>query len=176
MSYKPKNDLYSLLHEVSIDMGRGPRRGLSTRPGQNKIAKILEKSEDGELPQPVLREKVGVQAGTLSELLIKMEKEGLVERRRSKRGGRELIVSVTEKGRICALESRLSERERDEELFGFMNDHDREELTRILNMILEKWHEQTGETLGERRERRWAENAERRHEELEIEQRLAAIE
>ena len=176
VEYKPKHDLYALLHQVSIDMGRGPRRGLVTRPGQNKILKTLDKTEDGEMLQTQLKERLGVGAGTVSEILMKMEKEGFIERRRSNRGGRELIVSITEKGRIIALESRLSEEERDTELFGCLDEEDRKELDRILNKLLKAWHEDNGETLGERRERRWEENAQRRREELEIEKRLAAIE
>ena len=147
-----------------------------TRPGQNKILKTLDKTEDGEMLQTQLKERLGVGAGTVSEILMKMEKEGFIERRRSNRGGRELIVSITEKGRIIALESRLSEEERDTELFGCLDEEDRKELDRILNKLLKAWHEDNGETLGERRERRWEENAQRRREELEIEKRLAAIE
>lgn len=175
MSYKPKKDLYSLLHEVSITMGRGPRQGLATRPGQNKVLKILNKQEDGSMLQQELLKKLGIRAASLSELLRKLEKEDYVSRQRSPRGGNEILVTITEKGRISAIECELSERERDEELFGCLTADERAELIRVLNKLLGTWREADGEDEGARRERRWKENAQMQDEQREIEARLQRI-
>ena len=55
--FNRKQDLYTLLHQVSIRMGRGPRQGLAVRPGRNKVLKTLEKN-DGEMRQRALLGKV----------------------------------------------------------------------------------------------------------------------
>lgn len=156
MTYKPKQDLYSLLHETGIAMGRGPRQGLVVRPGQNKVLKILNSC--GEMRQKELQDKLGIRAASLSELLRKLEKDEYVTRRRSQVSGKEIIVAITEKGRISALECELAKKERDEELFGCLSAEERQQLSTLLNKLLGTWREADGETDGQRRERRWKEN------------------
>lgn len=157
MAYKSKNDLYSLLHETGIAMGRGPRQGLAVRPGQNKVLKILDKH--GEMLQRDLLDKLGIRAASLSELLRKLENDGYVTRRRSEVKGSAIIVTITEKGRISALECQLAQKERDEELFGCLTSEERDQLCGLLNKLLGTWREADNETEGQRRERRWKENA-----------------
>lgn len=166
MAYQEKNDLYALLHEVGASMGRGPRQGYATRPGQNKVLKILD--EHGSMRQRELLDRIGVSAATLSELLRKIEKEGYVTRAVSEADRREIIVGITEKGRISALECRMSEDERDQALFGFLSDEERESLKTLLNKLLRVWDLQSLETACQRRERRWKENALIQAEQREI--------
>lgn len=175
MPYKPKNDLYSLLHEVSISMGRGPRQGLATRPGQNKVLKVLNKQPDGTMMQQELLKKLGIRAASLSELLRKLEKEGYISRARGIHGGNEIEVAITEQGRISAIECELSERERDTELFGCLTEEERDVLKSLLNKLLGTWHDAAGETEGQRRERRWRENEQLQDEQREINALLQRI-
>ena len=166
MAYKEKKDLYSLLHEVSISMGRGPRQGLAVRPGQNKILKILEKN--GTMRQRDLKEQLGISAASLTELLHKLESAGLITRTPSASNGRENMVDITEAGHISALERKMSEKNRDEEMFSVLSKEERETLMQILNKLLKTWRENDDETEGQRRERRWRENAQAQDEEREI--------
>lgn len=160
-------DLYSLLHEAAIRMGRGPRQGLSVRPGQNKVLKTLEK-QGGEMRQRELLDALGIRAGSLSELLRKLENDGYVQRRRNEDKKTEIIVQITERGRVSALESRLSEQERDAELFSCLSSIERADLERLLRKLLAAWDENDPETEGARRERRWAENAAAQDEQREV--------
>lgn len=169
MPYTPKNDLYSLLHEVSTSMVRGPYQGLAVRPGQNKVLKILN-SRDSML-QKELQLELGIRAASLSELLKKLEDDDFIVRERTNRG-REIRVSITEKGRISALEREMACQERDEVLFGCLDTTERESLMRILNKLLGTWREREEETDGQRRERRWKENAAAQEEEREMERRV----
>ena len=171
--YKPKNDLYALLHEVSISMGRGPRQGLVVRPGQNKVLKILDKK--GTMRQKDLLSELGIRAGSLSELLRKLEDDNYIERKRAGADRREIEVSITERGRISALESIMSEKERDEELFSTLTDEERAQLSGILNKLLANWQESSGETEGVRRERRWRENTRMQEEQREVNALLEAV-
>lgn len=161
-----KKDLYSLLHQVSISMGRGPRQGLAVRPGQNKVLKILE--EHGTMRQRDLKEQLGISAASLTELLHKLETAGLITRTPSASNGRENMIQITEAGHVSALERKLSEKNRDEELFSALTQDERDELTRILDKLLKVWRENDDETEGQRRERRWRENAQAQDEEREI--------
>ncbi len=138
-------------------MSRGPRQGYTTRPGQNKVLKILDRRDS--MRQRELLDELNVSAGTLSELLRKIEKEGYVTRAISEADKREIIVSITEKGRISALECRISEAERDQALFWALDETERDQLKTILNKLLRAWNEQSCESEGQRRERRWKENA-----------------
>ena len=165
--FNRKQDLYTLLHQVSIRMGRGSRQGLAVRPGQNKVLKTLEKY-DGEMRQRALLDELGIRAGSLSELLRKLEDDGYIERRRNEQKKSEIIVSITERGHISALESRMSEKERDVELFSCLDDQERADLARILTKLLDDWDEKDPETEGARRERRWLENAAAQAEQREI--------
>lgn len=166
MVHQSEQDLYTLLHEVSISMPRGPRQGFATRPGQNRVLKILSKHESM-LQQELLKE-LGIRAASLSELLRKLEKESYIERKRSNRGGNEIVVSITEKGRISAIECKLSEKERDEELFRCLEYDERDELARVLNKLLATWRADDAETEGQRRERRWREYTQIQDEQREV--------
>jgi DNA-binding MarR family transcriptional regulator len=158
MGYKPKKDLFSLLHEVNSAIGRGPRQGLSVRPGQNKVLKVLTKNNDTMRQQDLLSH-LGIRAGSLSELLGKLEKDGYITRHRNEENKSEIIVDITELGRISALESEMAVDERDRELFGCLTAEEKTEVTRILNKLLEHWEQDSDETEGERRGHRWHEIA-----------------
>lgn len=156
-------------------MGRGPRQGLAVRPGQNKVLKILNKQEDGCMLQQHLLKKLDIRAASLSELLQKLEKDDYITRARSNRGGNEIMVTITEKGRIGAIECELSEKERDEELFGCLDDEERMNLILVLNKLLATWRASDEESDGSRRERRWAENARFQAEQREINEMLERV-
>ena len=175
MPYKPKNDLYSLLHETGISMGRGPRQKLATRPGQNKVLRILNEQSDGSLRQQDLLKRLGIRAASLSELLKKLEKDGYITRDRTSTGGNEAIVGIPEKGRVSALEREMAAKERDEALFGCLSEDERATLIELLNKLLGTWRKDDGETDGERRERRWRENAAMQEEQREMNALLDAV-
>ena len=166
MTKKQDKDLFSLLRQVNAALGRGPRQGLSVKPGQNKILKMLSERE-GSMAQTELLQELGIRPPSLYELLQKLENEELIVRHRAKQFNA-LVVNITEKGRIAALENELSNSERDLTFFGSLNKEDKSDLTRILNTLLASWGDAPAETEGQRRERRWKEN-----EELQSKQREA---
>jgi DNA-binding MarR family transcriptional regulator len=174
----PANDfdnLYSLLHRVSLSLGRGPRQGRATAPGQNKILKILSKTDNGEMLQRELLDVLGIRAASLSELLKKLEREGYVTREKSRSGGNNIVVKITETGRISALERRLSEKERDAALFECLTKQERKDLASTLGKLLDAWESADARTEGQRREDRWRERADAQAEEQEIDELLNSI-
>jgi DNA-binding MarR family transcriptional regulator len=171
--YKQNKDLFSLLQEVSANLGRGPRQGLSVRPGQNKVLKILNHYTS--MRQQDLLKQVGTKAGSLSELLSKLEKEDYIARKRNEERKTEIIVDITEKGRISVLENEFSNEERDVALFGGLEVEEKEALEKILNKLLFLWKDDEDETRAARRERQWKENAHMQAEQHEINRLLENI-
>lgn len=106
---------------------------------QNRILMILKK--EGAMKQRELMEHMNIQAGSLSEIIAKVEAGGFIERVRSEGDKRNFELSLTEAGRERA---EIFERERDEmarELFGILDDEKKEQLYDILGILLEKWRE-----------------------------------
>lgn len=154
-------------------MTRGPYQGLAVRPGQNKVLKILDK-HDSMLQQELLKE-LGIRASSLTELLKKLEADGFITRERSNRGGREIMVSITEKGRVSALERKLASKERDESLFGCLTSDERAQLETILDKLLTAWRAASGITDGQRREQAWAEYTAMQDEQREVNKLLGSV-
>jgi len=106
---------------------------------QNKILSILK--NDGPMKQRELMERMHIQAGSLSEIIAKVESGGFVERTRCEDDKRNFELYITETGRERA---EIFEREREElarDLFSVLDDRQKEELFDILGILHIKWHE-----------------------------------
>ena len=79
-----------LLHHMS-------RFGVESRGGQGRILRIL--AEEGSMTQRTLTEKLGIQPGSASEVIGKLERAGFIERRESEEDRRTADVSLTEAGK-----------------------------------------------------------------------------
>ncbi len=118
---------------------------------------------------------LGIRAGSLSELLRKLENDGYVTRRRSTSDKRDIIVTITEKGHISALENKLSEKERNKALFGCLSEEERSTLATILVKLLDTWDAEDPETEGQRHERRWKEIEQMQDEQREVNALLESV-
>ncbi len=146
MATELKSNLYSLLHEVSITMNRGPRYWMTERPSQIRVLRLLS-NDGGHMRQKDLLLKMGIRAASPSQLLSKLEEDDCIERSRIHEDGNELMVDITVKGCLCAMRNLESERERDEKLFGCLQEQDCADLTRILGKLLNTWREADSEEL-----------------------------
>lgn len=173
MGRNPKDNLYSLLHEVAISLPRTGSLGGHARPGQNRIIKTLDKT--GPILTQQLRKKLGITSSTLSESLKKLQEEGLITRERSKRGGNELVVSLTDEGRALAAERELARQDRERRYFHCLTETERLQLQVLLTKLLDAWREEDPESDGARRERRWRENAAAQTEQREIDALLESV-
>ena len=105
--------------------------------GRKRILIVLEKHH--ELLQKELQEILEVQSGSLSEIIIKMENDGLIEKAKSERDGRHLVLRLTEKG---LKEAKIARNEHDkhvEELMSCLTESEKEELYDLLSTILLHW-------------------------------------
>lgn len=106
---------------------------------QNRILLILK--NEGAMKQRELMERMNIQAGSLSEIIAKVEAGGFIERVRCEDDKRNFELSLTDAGRERA---EVFEREREDmarELFGVLDDEKKEQLYEILGILLEKWCE-----------------------------------
>lgn len=112
---------------------------LSRRIGGNATRRqiIALLAEQGELTQCELRKLLGIQAGSLSELVARMERCGVIEREPDPQDKRRLVLRLTEEGKKRAAEPRIIG---DERLFAALSVDEQAELRRIL-LKIEEAHE-----------------------------------
>ncbi len=106
---------------------------------QNRILLILK--NEGAMKQRDLMERMHIQAGSLSEIIAKVESAGYIERVRCEDDKRNFELRLTKEGRERA---EVFERERDEmarELYSELNEAEKEQLFELLGRLLTKWSE-----------------------------------
>ncbi len=135
------------LAELLIRAGYLTERKCGKSRGQAQILKIL--AGEGTLTQRELQSRLGIEAGSLSELLAKLEEKGFLERRKDERDRRRMLVSLTAEGQKAALGSR--EENPEEELFAVLKEEERKQLEELLRRLLSQWKAERTE--GQRPER-----------------------
>lgn len=110
------------------------RRG-GQRNGQGRILRIL--SHEGEMTQKQLQEMLEIQAGSISEILSKMEDNRLIERLKDHEDKRRMLVSLTQQGAEHVKEYRLGKKMGDS--FSPLTDEEKEQLKILLLKLLDSW-------------------------------------
>ena len=103
--------------------------------GQENILDIL--SQHHSISQKKLQEILGVEAGSLSEILSKLEQRDLIKRYKDEKDKRKSIISLTQKG-INKVHHKKSN---DEDLFDMLDEKERKQLAATLDKILDEWHQ-----------------------------------
>ena len=113
------------------------RHGAESRGGQGKLLLLLYKT--GGLTQHELMEMVDVRAGSLSEVLGKLEEGGYIERKQNEADRRRVDITLTDVGKQAAQaeETRVSEHRRG--LFGTLNEAEQEQLVALLEKLSADW-------------------------------------
>ena len=119
------------------------RRG--GKRGQHRILKILW--VEGKLPQRELQERLGIRAGSLSEILSKLEEGNLILRSKDKDDKRAVILELTQEGQRQLEANREKLREEEQVLFSVLTEAEKEELNRTLIKILSFWEQNFEENL-----------------------------
>ena len=126
-----KDNLYSMMracgHHLYIRSGRSA--------GQGRILAIL--LERSSMTQKELQDILGIQPGSISEILAKMEEKSLIRRQRDDEDRRRSVIELTVTGRE---EAELQERQDDgSPTFGVLSQQEQEELKAMLWKLLESW-------------------------------------
>lgn len=109
------------------------------RGSQKRILIVL--LEKGKITQQKLTEHLGIQPGSASEVLSKLEKSGLIMRTESEIDRRTTDVTLTEEGRILAEEAHNQRKERHEEMFSCLSEEEKKILLQLLEKINHDWSE-----------------------------------
>lgn len=122
--------LQTLMHRIAYHSGRG---AVSPYWGQGKVLATL--AGQPELSQKELGRQMGMSKQALTELLVKMEKTGYVERSPSQEDKRAMVVRLLEPGRLAAqgLESGGVE-----ELFDCLSSQEMEQLSSCLDRLIRR--------------------------------------
>ncbi len=165
MTDEQRSDIISLFHKVNNVIGHAPMQNGRSRPGQIRILGMLSETENGEMDQRALLEALPVKAGSLSEILRKLERGGCIERRRDEADKRGIIVKITESGRVIYRESEVFKADLEDRLFGQFPAEKREQLTQLLNELLDVWNQDPSISVKQERGACWerAARQSRRH-------------
>lgn len=111
---------------------------------QKRILIVL--MEVGNITQRELTERLGIQPGSVSEVIAKLEDAGNIVRVPSESDRRTMDIALTEQGRILA-ETLLAQREkRHEEMFSCLSEEEKSSLLTLLEKINEDWETRYQET------------------------------
>lgn len=112
--------------------------------GQGRILGVLLRR--GKMTQRELQEHLGIQAGSLSEVLAKLEAGDLIARTPNEADRRGMEIELTAEGQRTAREREEQRRESREELFQALSQEERASLADLLGKLNEDWRSRLGKS------------------------------
>ncbi len=107
--------------------------------GRIKALEILKEAGQEGLGQKELAVVMDIQAGSLSELLQKMENDSLIIRTKDNHDKRNSIVYATQYGLEQLIIMTEERKQRASEMFAVLTDTEKQQLDHILNKLNEDW-------------------------------------
>lgn len=123
------------------------RRG--GKSGQTRILRLL--SEHGELTQRQLQDILNIKSGSLSEIVRKMENDGLILREKHPEDRRNIVIQITEKGKLTCSQNLQRLKEQETILFSALSQQEQEQLFGLLSRLLDDWQSHFEQSLFEHR-------------------------
>ncbi|MGN0276928.1 MAG: MarR family winged helix-turn-helix transcriptional regulator [Hominisplanchenecus sp.] len=122
------------------DIGHTLRQLSGGKGGQKRILILL--NETGVITQRELTERLGIQPGSVSEVIGKLEAAGLLTRTPSETDRRTTDIRLTEAGSIQATEARDSREKRHIQMFSCLSEQEKEDLLLLLEKVNSAWDSQ----------------------------------
>ena len=119
------------------DIGHTMRQISEGRGSQKRILILLREAEG--MTQKELTVRLGVQPGSVSEVLAKLEQAGLILRMPSKADHRTTDIRLTPDGEVSAKEASEQRAERHEQMFSVLSDEEKKNLIALLEKINNHW-------------------------------------
>lgn len=113
------------------------------KASQKRILIILNEAEM--ITQKDLTERLGIQPGSASEILSKLESAELIVRTRNEADRRTTDVGLTDRGRELAREALKQRQKRHEEMFSCLSEEEKQELLSLLERVCSDWRSRYGE-------------------------------
>lgn len=119
------------------DIGHMMRMQYEGKASQKRILIILR--ESGTITQKELTERLGIQPGSASEILSKLENAGLIVRIQNETDKRTTDILLTDLGEELALEAAEQRRKRHEEMFSCLTSEEKTMLLSLLEKVSTDW-------------------------------------
>ncbi len=113
------------------------------KPGRDRALRVLY--ESGTITQKVFAEKMSIRPSSSSEILSKMESEGLITRTPHDEDKRNINVTLTEDGKKLAVEMIRKQTEAARMTMLSLSPEELTTLEEILNKIIADWDERFGD-------------------------------
>ncbi len=110
---------------------------MGDRAGQQRILFIL--SRHGEILQKKLQEMLEIQSGSLSEMIIKMETDGLIQKVRSQKDGRHIVLKLTEEGMEKSKQFEIEYNQKIKQMLDCLSKKETQELHDLLETLTTHW-------------------------------------
>lgn len=107
------------------------------KASQKRILIIL--NETGNITQKDLTDRLGIQPGSASEILSKLESAGWILRTQNEGDRRTTDISLTDIGRELAKEASAQRKERHEEMFSCLSEEEKQQLLSLLERVRTDW-------------------------------------
>ena len=137
MAHYQSTDMNDKLVINLRDLGHIMRFLYEGKASQKRILIIV--NELGTITQRDLTEHLGIQPGSASEILSKLESSGLIIRTQNETDRRTTDVSLTDAGRELAAEALAQRQRRHEEMFSCLSEEEKKELLTLLERIYADW-------------------------------------
>lgn len=115
------------------------RRISDGRAGQKRILTILLRNED--VTQSELTAHLGIQPGSASEILSKLETAGLIRRIENRADRRTVRIELTASGRREAEAAKAEKDDRKQELLSPLSTEEQKQLLQLLEKMNTAWTE-----------------------------------
>lgn len=119
------------------DIGHTMRQISEGRGSQKRILILLR--ETAGMAQNELTAHLGVQPGSASEVLNKLEQAGLILRSPSETDRRTTDIRLTPDGEVLAKEASTKRAERHEQMFAVLSDEEKDTLIALLEKVNAHW-------------------------------------
>lgn len=129
-----QRDLGGLLHRIHKILSRFHQRQDHAHHAQFRCLAII--SQNTPMRQNKLQEMLDVRSSSLSELLQKLEKNGLITRCQNENDRRSYVLSATEKGRMYISTNKQSRMQQSEQMFACLSEEEKEQLEKIFQKII----------------------------------------
>ena len=119
------------------DIGHTMRQISEGRGSQKRILILLRETEG--MTQKELTARLGVQPGSASEVLNKLEQAGLILRTPSETDHRTTDIRLTPYGDALAKEASAQRAERHEQMFAVLSEEEKDALIALLERVNAHW-------------------------------------
>ena len=147
--YESMDNTDKLLHLLG-KLHHQSRHHFDDKGTQHNILRMLQK--EGSMTQRDVTERLGIQPGSASEILKKLENAGLIRRSPSENDRRTTDVHLTEDGATLAQQKAKERKDRKNELLAALSEEEAHQLLVLLEKLSESWSRHAPHGHGHRHE------------------------